>query len=444
MTALRLIHTPQGLRCALPTARNMMSGKFPPTALRARLSWGVTTDRLTVEITDGMGDNPGLSEIEVFPTPDSAGDYVSLVDPMIETTRGRYFFFITGCGPQGMIGAAPMTRNKNRGGGGYNYNDSHILGFPQIHAWMLSGLTFMPACNGVEPWRGEERWQSAFSHTGESASPGYYGVVLADEGIRAELSATPRTGIHRYTYPEGAQERRLWVDVDRSMAKGCWGCHIIQAQLRQTAPDVVEGYRVITGWAKMRRVYFSIEFSQPVEIVELRDGDRVLTDGTTVINGTAPRGLFRVLGDGCDVVAKVGISPVSAAGARENRMAEAKGNDFGSYVAAADSLWDDALGRIEVTGEPERLTTFYTAMYHMMIQPNLFSDRNGEFMLPDYSTAKAPEGENRYTTFSLWDTYRAAHPFYTILFPELTRDFVNSMLDHYDAYGYLPIWLTAS
>lgn len=320
---------------------------------------------------------------------------------------------------------------------GYNYNDSVIYGFTHTR---LSGtgvsdlidISLFPTVT--------DRMTSAFSHNAESASPGYYSVMLADEGIKAELSATPRTGIHRYTYPAGSAERRVWVDVDRSMAKGSWGCHVIQGQLRQTAPTVVEGYRVITGWAKMRRVYFSIEFSQPVEIVELRDGDRTIADGTTVVNGSAPKGLFRVLGDGGDVVAKVGISPVSAAGARQNRMEEAPGNDFDAYVAQADSVWDAHLGRIEAEGEPERLTTFYTALYHTMIQPNLFSDRNGEFMLPDYSTAKAAAGENRYTTFSLWDTYRAAHPLYTILFPEVNRDFVNSMLDHYDAYGYLPIW----
>lgn len=320
---------------------------------------------------------------------------------------------------------------------GYNYNDSTIYGFSHTR---LSGtgvsdlidITLFPTIT--------DRVTSAFSHANEEACPGYYSVQLADEGIRAELSATPRVGIHRYTFPAGAPEKRIWVDVDHSMAKGSWGCHIIQAQLRQVAPDIVEGYRVITGWAKMRRVYFSIEFSEPVEIVELRDGDRVLSDGTTVINGNAPRGLFRVKGAGNDVVAKVGISPVSAAGARQNRMEEARDNDFGRYVAAADSVWDAHLGRIEIEASPEQKTTFYTALYHTMIQPNLFSDSNGEFMLPDYSTSRAPAGEKRYTTFSLWDTYRAAHPLYTILYPEVNRDFVNSMLDHYDAYGYLPIW----
>lgn len=373
----------------------------------------------------------------------AAGNFTQYVNPFIGTGNmegglsGNCYPGVTT--PFGMVQVcadthpAPDWYNAS----GYNYNDSVIYGFTHTR---LSGtgvsdlidISLFPTVT--------DRTVSGFSHGAESASPGYYSVMLADEGIKAELSATPRTGIHRYTYPAGSRERRVWVDVDRSMAKGSWGCHIIQGQLRQVSPTVVEGYRVITGWAKMRRVYFSIEFSQPVEIVELRDGDRVIADGTTVVNGSAPKGLFRVLGDGDDVVAKVGLSPVSAEGARQNRREEASGNDFDHYAAQADSVWDSHLGRIEVETDPERLTTFYTALYHTMIQPNLFSDRNGEFMLPDYSTAKAPEGENRYTTFSLWDTYRAAHPLYTILFPEVNRDFVNSMLDHYDAYGYLPIW----
>ena len=380
----------------------------------------------------------------------SAGEYTRHVNPFIGTGNmegglsGNCYPGATT--PFGMVQVcadthpAPDWYNAS----GYNYNDSTIYGFTHTR---LSGTGVSDLIDiSLFPTVGD-RTTSRFSHSSESASPGYYSVMLADEGIRAELSATPRTGIHRYTFPAGSTERRVWVDVDRSMAKGSWGCHIIQGQLRQVSPTVVEGYRVITGWAKMRRVYFSIEFSQPVEIVELRDGDRKITDGTTVINGSAPKGLFRVLGPGNDVVAKVGISPVSAAGARQNRMAEAPGNDFDTYAAAADSVWDSHLGRIEVKGDPERLTTFYTALYHTMIQPNLFSDSDGSFMLPDYSVAKVPSAtlpdtgaERRYTTFSLWDTYRAAHPLYTILCPDVNRDFVNSMLDHYDAYGYLPIW----
>lgn len=147
---------------------------------------GVVTDFVTVEVTDGQGSNIGLSEVEVFPTLTSCGDYVSMVDPYVETVMGRYFFFITGCQPQGMIGAAPLTRNKNQGGGGYNYNDNEILGFPQIHAWMLSGLTFMPSAEGVNPVEGEQGWKSTFSHAGEIVRPGYHRVYLDNPGVWVE------------------------------------------------------------------------------------------------------------------------------------------------------------------------------------------------------------------------------------------------------------------
>lgn len=372
-----------------------------------------------------------------------AAKYTSYVDPFIGTgsmdggLSGNCYPGATT--PFGMVQLCADTHPEPDwyNASGYSYNDSIIYGFTHTR---LSGTGVSDLIDiSLFPTIGDAT-TSPFSHGNECASPGYYSVMLSGEGIKVELTATPHVGIHRYTYPEGADDRRIWVDVDRSMRKGSWGCHIIQAQLRQTAPDVVEGYRIITGWAKLRKIYFSIAFSEPVEIIELRDGDKVIADGTTVVNGQAPRGLFRAQGTGQNLVAKVGLSAVSVAGARANREAEAVSDEFGSYVSQADKLWDEALGRIEVKGNSNRMTTFYTALYHMMIQPNLFSDINGEFMLPDYSTAKAPIGEKRYTTFSLWDTYRAAHPMYTILFPELTRDMVNSMLDHYDAYGYLPIW----
>ena len=386
---------------------------------------------------------PAVAAMALIAVAATAGDFTRYVNPFIGT--GNIEGGLSGnCYPGatvpfGMVQVcadthpAPDWYNAS----GYNYNDSTIYGFTHTR---LSGtgvsdlidISLFPTVSDLT--------KSGFSHSSEEAHPGYYSVLLSDEGIRAELSATERTGVHRYTFPAGIAERRIWVDVDRSMAKGSWGCHIIQAQLRQVSPTEVEGYRVITGWAKMRRVYFSIEFSQPVEIVRLCDGDRVISDGTTVVNASAPRGLFRFTGPEGPVVAKVGISPVSAAGARQNRREEASSHDFDRYVAKADSVWNSHLGRIEVEAEPEQLTIFYTALYHTMIQPNLFSDRNGEFMLPDYSVGRAPEGECRYTTFSLWDTYRAAHPLYTILCPEVNRDFVNSMLDHYDAYGYLPVW----
>ena len=373
-----------------------------------------------------------------------AGTYTRYVDPFIGTgpveggLSGNNYPGATV--PFGMVQLSPDTHEAPDwfNASGYDHNDSRIYGFSHTRlsgtgASDLIDILIMPTTG--------ERTESHFSHDEEEARPGYYKVRLADEGITAELSATTHAGIHNYTYPAGS-ERKLWLDLDHSAQKGSWNRHIINAQIRQTSPDRIEGYRVITGWAKLRKVYFVAEFSEPVTDMTLFDGDgrNYGKDEATVINGRSPRALVSFGKGSAPVMVRVGISGVSIANARENLAREASSARFADYPEAADLAWDARLGKIEVKGDPERLTTFYTALYHLMIQPNTFSDVNGQWMTPDYSVATLPEGETQYTTFSLWDTYRAAHPLYTIIEPELTRDFVNSMLRHYDYYGYLPIW----
>lgn len=374
----------------------------------------------------------------------SAGEFTKYVNPFIGTgaieggLSGNNYPGATV--PFGMIQLSPDTHEAPDwfNASGYDHNDKRIYGFSHTRlsgtgASDLIDVLVMPTTSNLRV--------SAFSHDEETAKPGYYSVRLADEDILAELSATTHAGLHRYTYPSG-KERKLWLDLDHSAQKGSWDRKIINAQIRQTAPNVIEGYRVITGWAKLRKVYFTAEFSEPISAISLFDGDgREYSAGeATLINGRSPRALVSFGKNAVPVIVKVGLSGVSMANARENLAKETADSDFDSLTAAADRLWDSQLGKIEVTGNRDKMTTFYTALYHMMIQPNTFSDVNGEWMTPDYSVAKVPEGETQYTTFSLWDTYRAAHPLYTIIEPERTRDFVNSMLRHYDYYGYLPIW----
>lgn len=374
----------------------------------------------------------------------SAGEYTQYVNPFIGTgaidggLSGNNYPGATM--PFGMVQLSPDTHEAPDwyNASGYDHNDSRIYGFSHTRlsgtgASDLIDILLMPTTG--------DRTVSSFSHEEEEAVPGYYKVRLADDDIVAELSATARTGIHRYTYPAGSQ-RNLWIDLDHSANKGSWDRRIINAQIRQTAPDRIEGYRVITGWAKLRKVYFAVEFSEPIAAMSLYDGDGRKYTGkdATVINGRSPRALISFGDASRPVTGKVALSGVSVANARENLVKEAQAGDFTTYVANADKAWDAQLGKIEAKGERENLVTFYTALYHMMIQPNTFSDVNGEWMTPDYSVGVVPEGERQYTTFSLWDTYRGAHPLYTIIEPERTRDFVNSMLRHYDYYGYLPIW----
>ena len=228
--------------------------------------------------------------------------------------------------------------------------------------------------------------------------------------------------------------------MDHSADKGSWGRRIINSQIRILNDHAVEGYRIITGWAKLRKIYFYMEFSSPILTSTLRDGGRV-HENTAVINGTNLHGCFRFGQlNGKPLTCKVALSSVSMENARQNMEQEAPHWDFDRYVAAADADWEKQLGKIEVKGTEVQKEIFYTALYHTMIQSNTMSDVNGEYMAADYTTRKVANNETHYTTFSLWDTFRASHPLYTLLEPERVTDFVKSMIRQYEYYGYLPIW----
>ena len=346
--------------------------------------------------------------------------------------------------PFGMVQAGPDTRTDpswGKDGNGYYYADTQIYGFSHTR---LSGtgvsdfidLLLMPTTD-----LSEQRPSSKFSHNEEEAHPGYYRVKLLDSGIDAELSATTRCGIHHYTFPSG-KAQRMTIDLNHSSEKGgIWDRKIINSQLRIVSPTVVEGYRTITGWAKLRNVYFHVEFSRPFVAHELVDNGRKAYDAP-VINGSDLHAFLDFDNKSAnDLTVKVAISPVSVANARENMAAEATSWDFNSYRESADQVWNKYLQRIEVEGSDKDKTIFYTALYHTLVQPNTMSDVNGEYMAIDYTTRKMPEGKTYYSTFSLWDTYRAAHPLYNLIVPEKNAEFAESLLLHYDCYGYLPIWV---
>ena len=354
--------------------------------------------------------------------------------------------------PFGMVQLSPDTRVAPDWGqaSGYDYNDKVIVGFSHTR---LSGtgasdfidILMMPttgtpttdASESTDPGSG---YQSTFSHEKESAKPGYYRVFLDKYGIDAELTATTRTGMHRYSYPKGCRDAHVVLDLDHSANKGSWNRRIINAQIRITGPSTVEGYRIITGWAKLRKIYFRIDFSRPIVRSFLSDGGRK-HENTAVINGTNLKGVFDFdVQDGTPLLAKVALSPVSIENARENMRQEIPGWDFDGVVAAADAAWEKELQKIAVEGTELQKEIFYTALYHTLIQPNTMSDVNGDYMAADYATKKVKAGETHYSTFSLWDTYRGAHPLYTLIQPERTGDFIKSMVRQYDYYGYLPVW----
>ena len=371
-----------------------------------------------------------------------AGEITKYVNPFIGTgtidggLSGNNYPGATS--PFGMIQLSPDTSEAPNWGdaSGYDYNRSTILGFSHTRlsgtgASDLIDVTLMPTSSG--------RTSSTFTHDEEKASPGYYQVMLKDENINVELTTTQRNGIHRYQYPAG-KDAEVILDMDHSADKGSWGRRIINAQIRILNDHAVEGYRIITGWAKLRKIYFYMEFSSPILTSTLRDGGRV-HENTAVVNGTNLHGCFRFGKlNGKPLTCKVALSSVSMENARQNMEQEAPHWDLDRYMAAADADWEKQLGKIEIKGTEVQKEIFYTALYHTMIQPNIMSDVNGEYMAADYTARKVGDNETHYTTFSLWDTFRASHPLYTLLEPERVTDFVKSMIRQYEYYGYLPIW----
>ena len=340
--------------------------------------------------------------------------------------------------PFGMVQLSPDTREAPdwAQASGYDYNDSIIYGFSHTRLSGTGASDFIDIL--LFPTISDKR-KSTFTHQHEQARPGYYQVLLKDEKIQAELTASVHVGVHRYTCSDGDQ-LKLWLDLDHSANKGSWNRRIIQSQLRMVSPTVVEGYRIITGWAKLRKIYFHLEFSQPILSNQLYDGNRMY-ENTPVINGTELRGLF------CfdkkwnkELICKVALSPVSIENARLNMATEVPGWDFEYIARAAETSWEKELKKIIIQGTDLQKKIFYTALYHTMVQPNTMSDVNGEYMASDYVTRSVAKGEVHYSTFSLWDTFRDAHPLYTLIHTHRIPDFVKSMMRQYDYYGYLPVW----
>ncbi len=346
--------------------------------------------------------------------------------------------------PFGFIQLSPDTKENPEWGepSGYDHNMNKIYGFSHTH---LSGtgvadffdIMLMPVTRSLDALSGTYDFSSPFSHKNESAKAGYYQVRLDESDINVELTATTRTGMHRYTYPAG-KPNNLVFDVNHSRDKNSWNTRISNAQIKIVDKYTLSGYRVISGWAKLRKVYFYAKLSRPIKEAYLMSDNHVYRAGE-VVNGSNLKALLSFDESKEPLVVKVALSPVSVENATYN-MVENPSMDFDAVCTQTDNEWEKELSKITIDGTPEQKTIFYTALYHAFIQPNTFSDRNGEYQTIDYSTKRMKKGETHYSTFSLWDSFRGTHPLYTILQQERSTDFVNSLLRQYDDYGYLPIW----
>ena len=300
---------------------------------------------------------------------------------------------------------------------GYYYDDDELIGFGHMH---LSGTGI--GCLGdvaFLPVKDFKQTSARFTHEAEKVHPGYYSLQLTDPNVLVELTATERCGFHRYTFKDGAKAQ---LALDLSQCIG-WD-KLNDCLLTQESATRLTGFRRSNGWAADRRIYFSIDFSQPVTVHRLDSMERVVV---SVADNTKP------------LLVKVALSPVSIDKAKLNMQAEMAGWDFDATVKAADDAWNRELARIQIqTNDQTKKRVFYTAMYHLMTSCSKFNDADREYRGADGKVHKADF--TNYTTLSLWDTYRAAHPLMTVAFPEMQRDFAQTFLNIYKQQGRLPVW----
>jgi predicted alpha-1,2-mannosidase len=368
-------------------------------------------------------------------SPDSKkpGDYV---DPFIGT-GGHGHTFPGATTPFGMVQLSPQSRLGGwDGASGYHFTDSTLFGFAHT---ALNGtgvgdygdILLMPV-NSDTLWTNED-YQSPFDKSTEKASPGFYEVFLEKPGVKAELSATPRVGYHRYTFPEG-QDAKMLIDLTHRDK-------VVTSSLEIISDTELRGMRRSTNWARDMVWYFHMEFSKPIVKALVNENGEVKEAGNQAFTHESIKAILDFGNkDVSTLEVKVSLSAVDERGAYENMQAELPGWDFETVKSTARNTWNEALSKIEVSGgSKEQTTIFYTALYHAMLQPNLFQDVDGRYRGMDREIHQSNEFTN-YTVFSLWDTYRAWHPLMTLIDQKRTRDYIHVMLDMYDQVGLLPIW----
>ena len=368
----------------------------------------------------------------------TANDYTQEVNPFI----GTDFTGNTYPGAQAPFGMVQLSPDNGLPGwdriSGYFYPDSTIAGFSHTHlsgtgAGDLYDISFMPVTMPyLESAEGGLGIYSKFSHADEKASAGYYQVKLKDYNIDVELTATPRCGVQRYTFPKA--ESMVVLNLKKAMN---WD-FTMDSQIEVVDSCNIRGYRFSEGWARGQKVYFATRFSRPFKNVEIAD-DEIKLKGEKVGTSKVARFMFDTE-EGDQLTIVTALSGVSVEGAVKNLDAEAPHNDFDKYLAEVKADWNAQLDAIEIVGgSVDDRANFYTALYHTLIAPTIYSDVDGQYYGPDKKVHQA-DGWVNYSTFSLWDTFRAAHPLLTYTQPERVNDMVKSFIAFYEQNGRLPVW----
>jgi predicted alpha-1,2-mannosidase len=371
--------------------------------------------------------------------------FTQYVDPYIGTGFHGHVFLGANV-PFGGVQLGPV--NLSQGWdwcSGYHYSDSTLVGFAHTH---LSGtgigdlgdVAVMPTTGPVRVRKGTLKnpasgFVSLFSHQEERVRPGYYAVRLKRYNIKAELTATERVGFHRYTFPK-SDAAHLVFDLQQGIG---WDL-ATDTHIEQLNDSTLVGYRFSKGWADNQRLYFAAVFSKAIRQFSSVQVTDTLGATTPAATGNHLKGVVTfATRAGEQVQLKVGLSPISTTNALANIRAEIPHWNFARTVAQADAAWNRELQKVRVQADAARMKTFYTALYHTMVAPSVFNDHNGDYWGTD-QRVHTGAGFTNLTTFSLWDTYRAAHPLFTLLQPERVNDMVSSMLAIYQQQGKLPVW----
>ncbi|MEG1749092.1 MAG: GH92 family glycosyl hydrolase [Tannerellaceae bacterium] len=381
-----------------------------------------------------------LALVACTPEKNQEVDYTQYVNPFI----GTDFTGNTYPGAQVPFGMVQLSPDNGLPGwdriSGYFYPDSTIAGFSHTHlsgtgAGDLYDISFMPATRPYKEAPAPLGVYSSFSHDEESATAGYYRVLLKDYNINVELTATERCGIQRYTFPKA--DASVFLNLKKAMN---WD-FTKDSYIEVVDSVTIRGYRLSIGWSPDQRVYFQTRFSRPFTYCQLDTTSVYSPDNKKQWLGTAyiARLDFETT-EGEQIVLSTGISGVSMEGAARNLQTEAPENNFDHYRAAARTTWNKQLSKIEVAGTvKDDLVNFYTALYHTMIAPTIYSDVDSAYFGPDKQIHQA-DGWTNYSTFSLWDTYRASHPLFTLLEPERVNDMIKGFTNFYEQSGALPLW----
>ncbi|MCL2042209.1 MAG: GH92 family glycosyl hydrolase [Bacteroidales bacterium] len=396
--------------------------------------------------------------------------FIDYVNPFVGTQNMGHTFPGV-CAPFGAVQLSPDTEmiphnidgvyqpEAYRYCAGYQYDDKTIIGFSHTHFSGtghsdLGDILMMPATGNVQLEMGRaenpaEGYRSSFRHETEQAQPGYYSVVLDDYSIRAELTATERVGIHKYTFPKGEGH----VVLDLSYGIYNYDGKVLISNLRVEDEYTLTGYRITRGWSRMNHTYFAVKFSKPIKNYGCKNDEVVkykgfwrkfdMTDNFPEMFGTHLTAFFNFdFDEGEALEIRVALSAVDCLGALQNLKTETEGKSFEQLRQETQDKWEKELSVIEIEDNDEKKSVFYTALYRTMIHPSLYQDVDGRYRGIDHNIHQAEAEEVNYTVFSVWDTFRAQHPLMNLIKRDYSRHFANSLLRHYQqsVHKALPVW----